>query len=102
MTTANIIAEATDSEKVSYSQDGEREFLSTHCENFATEREASEYLAATRAYLTQSGWRVIAFSKGIRTQDGKTVHTAGVDALRGYGPQTSYERHCAETFTGRD
>ena len=99
-TTAELIEYATGG-TVSHSEIGQREWVSIE-HTLPTKEDALAFVKATRAYLTQSGWSVCAFSNGFRPEGGKLVYTAGVDAMRGTGPLTEYETHMIATCTGRD
>ena len=100
-TTAELIEYATGG-TVSHSEIGQREWVSIEHTTLPTKEDALAFVKATRAYLTQSGWNVCAFSNGFRPEGGKLVYTAGIDAMRGYGPNTAWENHMIATCTGRD
>jgi hypothetical protein len=101
MNTKQIITEALDADSVSYSQDGDREFVSVSV-NTDSDQSAIDFLNGARAYLRSCGWQVTAFSNGFRWNDGVRYATAGVDAMRGEGPRTAYENHMIATCTGND
>ncbi len=101
MNTKQIIAEALDADSVSYSQEGDREFVSVSV-NTDSDQSALDFLNGARAYLRSCGWQVTAFSNGFRWNDGVRYATAGVDAMRGEGPRTAYENHMIATCTGND
>jgi hypothetical protein len=101
MNTKQIITEALDADSVSYSQDGDREFVSVSV-NTDSDQSALDFLNGARAYLRSCGWQVTAFSNGFRWNDGVRYATAGVDAMRGEGPRTAYENHMIATCTGND
>ena len=101
MNTKQIITEALDADSVSYSQEGDREFVSVSV-NTNSDQSALDFLNGARAYLRSCGWQVTAFSNGFRWNDGVRYATAGVDAMRGTGPLTQHERHMIATCTGND
>jgi hypothetical protein len=101
MNTKQIITEALDADSVSYSQEGDREFVSVSV-NTDSDQSALDFLNGARAYLRSCGWQVTAFSNGFRWNDGVRYATAGVDAMRGEGPRTAYENHMIATCTGND
>jgi len=101
MNTKQIITEALDADSVSYSRDGDREFVSVSV-NTDSDQSAIDFLNGARAYLRSCGWQVTAFSNGFRWNDGVRYATAGVDAMRGEGPRTAYENHMIATCTGND
>lgn len=98
--TAEILEYATGG-SVRHKQIDRREWVSIN-HILPTQEDALAFVKATRAYLTQSGWDVVAFSNGFRPQDGQLVYTAGIDAMRGNGPYTEWERMMQGTCTGRD
>jgi hypothetical protein len=85
---------------VQHSTENGRDFVSI-TRKLENDDKASNWLKTAIAAMRKDGWQVTAFSNGTRHTPGFHLQ-CGIDAMRGEGPRTAYEKHMIATCTGND